>query len=158
MSKPTDERGAVNTFVCKTRRVLIFADDIIHILVAVALLVSAFFMIAITASNFSGVGVSNILLVINDVLFVLIIMELLWTVLRYLRRQEFSLNPFIAIGVISSLRRILMLEAQMAMTEHTESYYMLSELGVNTAIVFVLVVAYYLINKADRIKEAAKGA
>ncbi len=157
MTKTSDERGKVNAFVCKTRRILIFADDIIHILVAVALLLSAFIMIAITASNFSGVGVSNILLVINDVLFVLIIMELLWTVLRYLRRQEFSLNPFIAIGVISSLRRILMLEAQMAMTEHTESYYLLSELGVNTGIVFVLVVAYYLINKADRMKEAAKG-
>jgi len=152
MTKQSEDRGKVNAFVCKTRRVLIFADDIIHILVAVALLLSAFFMIAITALNFRSVGVSNILLVINDVLFVLIIMELLWTVLRYLRRQEFSLNPFIAIGIISSLRRILMLEAQMAMTEHTESYYLLSELGLNTLIVFVLVIAYYLVNKADNLK------
>jgi len=152
MAKLGDDRGSVNAFVCKTRRVLIFADDIIHILVAVALLISAFFMIAITAMNFRSIGVSNILLVINDVLFVLIIMELLWTVLRYLRRQEFSLNPFIAIGIISSLRRILMLEAQMAMTEHTESYYLLSELGLNTLIVFVLVIAYYLVNRADNLK------
>lgn len=152
MSKEQDDRGGVSGFVCKSRRALIFADDIIHVLVAVTLLVSALFMLIFTISNFSEISISSILLVINDVLFVLIIMELLWTVIRYLRRQEFSLNPFISIGIISSLRRILMLEAQMSMAGHAENYYLLSELGLNTAIVFVLVIAYFLINKADREK------
>lgn len=154
MSKQHEERGGVSSFVCKSRRALIFADDIIHVLVAVTLLASALFMLVFTVSNFAEISITSILLVINDVLFVLIIMELLWTVIRYLRRQEFSLNPFISIGIISSLRRILMLEAQMSMVGHGESYYLLAELGINTGIVFVLVIAYFMINKADREKAA----
>lgn len=141
--------------ICKVRRALIFADDIVHVLVAVALLATAVFMLVLTASNFRSVDISSILLVINDVLFVLIIMELLWTVIRYLKRQEFSLQPFLAIGIISSLRRILMLEAQMSMKEQSE-YYPLWELGMSTVIVFVLVYAYYLVNRVDREKESAK--
>src|SRR5512143_2696507 len=104
-----------NAVICKIRKILIFADDVVHVLVAAALLVSALFMLILTATNFRDMTVSSILLVINDVLFVLIIMELLWTIIRYLKRQEFSLKPFLAIGIISSLRRILMLEAQMSM-------------------------------------------
>ena len=142
-----------NSFVCTVRKALILADDVVHILVAVALLVTALFMLIYTARNFGDLNVSSILLVINDVLFVLIIMELLWTVIRYLKRQKFSLKPFLAIGIISSLRRILMLEAQMSMAEHS-SYYQLSEVGICTGIVFVLVVAYFLVNKVDTVKEA----
>jgi uncharacterized membrane protein (DUF373 family) len=123
----------------------------VHVLVAVALLISALFMLVFTATNFAEITVSSILLVINDVLFVLIIMELLWTVIRYLKRQEFSLKPFLAIGIISSLRRILMLEAQMSMKEHSDVF-PLWELGLSTAIVFVLVLAYYMMNSVDKHK------
>ena len=94
-------------------------------------------------------NVTSILLVINDVLFVLIVMELLWTVIRYLKRQEFSLKPFLAIGIISSLRRILMVEAQMSMDRHTD-YYPLAELGVSTGIVLVLVFSYYLMTRVEK--------
>ncbi|MGA2191897.1 MAG: phosphate-starvation-inducible PsiE family protein [Nitrospirota bacterium] len=142
-------QGRKNTvIISKTRRLLIYADDVVHVLVAVALLLSALFMLGFTAMNFREINISSILLVINDVLFVLIIMELLWTVIRYLKRQEFSLKPFLAIGIISSLRRILMLEAQLSMKDHTDVY-PLYELGISTAIVLVLVVAYYLMNKVE---------
>ena len=145
---------ATNAIVCKIRRALIFADDVVHVLVAVALLASALFMLVFTATNFRDLTVSSILLVINDVLFVLIIMELLWTVIRYLKRQEFSLKPFLAIGIISSLRRILMLEAQMSMAAERANNTQLIELGISTAIVFVLVFAYYLMNRAETEKPA----
>lgn len=156
MEKPGEKRSS-SDIVCRIRRLLIYADDAVHVLVAAALLVSALFMLGFTAANFARLDVSSILLVINDVLFVLIIMELLWTVIRYLKRQEFSLKPFLAIGIISSLRRILMLEAQMSMNE-TAGNYPLLELGVSAAIVFVLVMAYYLLTKVDRERERAKGA
>ena len=143
-----EEKGKTSKLVCTVRRALIYADDVIHVLVALALLVSAVFMLVFTATNFRDMSVSSTLLVINDVLFVLIIMELLWTVIRYLKRQEFSLKPFLAIGIISSLRRILMLEAQMSMTDHTDNTRLI-ELGISTGIVFVLVIAYYLMHKTE---------
>jgi uncharacterized membrane protein (DUF373 family) len=149
MEKELEKDRKTSHIVCKIRRLLIFADDVVHVLVAIALLISALFMLVFTATNFANINVSSILLVINDVLFVLIIMELLWTVIRYLKRQEFSLKPFLAIGIISSLRRILMLEAQMSMKEHTEVF-PLWELGLSTGVVFVLVLAYYMMNNVDK--------
>lgn len=149
MSVMLQEKGKTSKLVCTVRKALIYADDVIHVLVALALLVSAVFMLIFTATNFQDMSVSSTLLVINDVLFVLIIMELLWTVIRYLKRQEFSLKPFLAIGIISSLRRILMLEAQMSMTDHTDST-KLMELGISTGIVFILVIAYYLMHKTEK--------
>ncbi|MHB8174288.1 MAG: phosphate-starvation-inducible PsiE family protein [Nitrospirota bacterium] len=148
MAKDYERGGGAPELICKIRRILIFADDAVHVLVAAALLLSALFMLMFTATNFAAINVSSILLVINDVLFVLIIMELLWTVIRYLKRQEFSLKPFLAIGIISSLRRILMLEAQMSINGHAD-YYPLEELGVSAAIVLVLVFSYYLMNRVE---------
>jgi uncharacterized membrane protein (DUF373 family) len=144
-----EEKGKTSKLICNVRKALIYADDVIHVLVAGALLTSAVLMLAFTATNLREISVSSTLLVINDVLFVLIIMELLWTVIRYLKRQEFSLKPFLAIGIISSLRRILMLEAQMSMTDHTDAT-RLMELGISTGIVFVLVIAYYLMSKTEK--------
>jgi len=143
------EKTLQHEVVSRIRKLLIFSDDVIHVLVAGALLVSAVFMLVLTAAKLADINVSSILLVINDVLFVLIIMELLWTVIRYLKRQEFSLKPFLAIGIISSLRRILMIEAQMSMAGGHDQY-PLVELGVSTGIVFVLVIAYYLMSKVDK--------
>jgi len=156
MAEDRGRRG-INPVICKVRRALIIADDVVHVLVAGALLISALFMLVYTARNFADMTVSSILLVINDVLFVLIIMELLWTIIRYLKRQEFSLKPFLTIGIISSLRRILMLEAQMSMSENA-GYYPLVEVGISTGIVFVLVIAYFLVSRVDREKEAAQGS
>ena len=147
---PEERKNLEKAIVGKIRRALIFADDAVHVLVAVALLIAAVMMLMLTMTNFQEVSVTSTLQVINDVLFVLIIMELLWTIIRYLKRQEFSLKPFLAIGIISSLRRILMLEAQLSMTDqHTSGYVPLAELGTSTAIAFVLVVAYYLVGKVD---------
>jgi uncharacterized membrane protein (DUF373 family) len=125
------------------------ADDAIHVVVAVFLVVAAAIMLGYAAKNFIDLSVGSLLLVVNDVLFVLIIAEVLWTVIRYLRREQFSLAPFLFIGIISSLRRILYIDAQMSLGQSGRPFNEdLSELGVHVAIVFVLVLAYYLIKRA----------
>ncbi len=148
MAKEYEKEHGSQGLISRIRKILIYADDAVHVFVALALLLSAVFMLIFTATDFAAVNVSSILLIINDILFVLIIMELFWTVIRYLKRQEFSLKPFLGIGIISSLRRILMLEAQMSMNGHSD-YYSLEELGVSAAIVLVLVFSYYLLNRVE---------
>ncbi|MHB9089777.1 MAG: hypothetical protein ACYC5A_11285, partial [Thermoleophilia bacterium] len=66
----------------------------------------------------------------------------------------FSLAPFLFIGIISSLRRILFIDAQMSLgsSEHTFTEASV-ELGIHTGIIFVLVVAYVLIKKAQAIDD-----
>lgn len=132
----------------KARRALIVADDTVHIIVAVFLVVAALVMLGYAAKNFSDLTVASILLVVNDVLFVLIIAEVLWTIIRYLRREQFSLAPFLFIGIISSLRRILYIDAQMSLGAGERSFNEnIIELGTHVGIIFVLVIAYYLIRR-----------
>ncbi len=135
------------------RRLLIIADDVIHIAVAALLVVAGAMMLVYAVKNFAGMDVVSILLVVNDALFVLIIAEVLWTIIRYLRREKFSLLPFLFIGIISSLRRILVIDAQMSLGESERSFNQsLMELGAHVAIIFMLVVAYYLVKKAKSLE------
>ncbi|MHB0867479.1 MAG: phosphate-starvation-inducible PsiE family protein [Thermoleophilia bacterium] len=134
--------------VDRVRKYIILADDIVHIIVALFLVLAALLMLGYAARNFADISVSSILLVINDVLFVLIIVEVLWTIIRYLRREQFSLAPFLFIGIISSVRRLLYIDAQMSLGTSERSFNENAiELGIHTCIVFFMVVAYYLIKR-----------
>lgn len=42
----------------------------------------------------------------------LIILELRWIVLMFLKKQKFILGPFLAISISAAVRRILLIEAQ----------------------------------------------
>ena len=136
--------------VSGSRRWLIIADDFIHIAVALFLLISALFILGRTVLHFQEISTHSILAVINDVLFVLIIMELLWTVIRFLGRKSFSLGSFLIIGIIGSIRKMLMVEAHMSMGGEvtTEKFYQyMMEMGLSVATVFILIVAYFLVSK-----------
>ncbi|MEK7816950.1 MAG: phosphate-starvation-inducible PsiE family protein, partial [Actinomycetota bacterium] len=113
---------------------------------------AALLMLGYAAKNFVDISIVSILHVVNDVLFVLIIAEVLWTIIRYLRREEFSLAPFLFIGIISSVRRILFIDAEMSMGTSEQSFNEnIIELGIHVTIVFILVVAYYLVRRARAI-------
>lgn len=135
------------------RTMLIAADDIMHFTVAAVLIVCAAVILIRTLPNLMDADTSGILHVLNDVLLTLIVMELLWPIVRFLKRKPFSLNPFLYIGIISSTRRILMLEAEHSMLARMkesaatwpELWPMLVELGANVAIILVLAVALRLV-------------
>ncbi|MFA5802639.1 MAG: phosphate-starvation-inducible PsiE family protein [Thermoleophilia bacterium] len=143
-------KRATPSWVNRARGVLIFADDAVHVIVAAFLVVAAFIMFYYAAKNLTDISVAATLMVVNDVLFVLIIAELLWTIIRYLRREKFSLAPFLFMGIISSLRRMLYIDAQMSLGTGERTFEEnIMELGIHVTIIFVLVVAYYLIRKVN---------
>lgn len=142
--------------VSGSRRWVIIADDFIHIIVALFLLTAAVIILVRTGLYFHDITVQSILSVINDVLFVLIIMEILWTVIRFLGRKGFSIGSFLIIGIIGSIRRMLMVEAQMSMGGEIpveKFYHYMMEMGLSTIICFVLVIAYYLVSKLPPVME-----
>lgn len=151
MEQPKEgQESARKRIVAGSRRWLIVADDFIHIAVALFLLVSALLILGRTALYFQEISTHSILSVINDVLFVLIIMEILWTVIRFLGRKSFSLGSFLIIGIIGSIRKMLMVEAHMSMGGEVTSekfYQYMMEMGLSTITVFILIVAYYLVSK-----------
>ena len=134
------------------RRLLVRIDVIFHILAAVLLLIACSFIFYYAILNIFEPSRDSIIHLVNDVLLALIILELLWTVIRFLKKQKFILAPFLAIGIIAALRRILLVEAQTSFLEHVpvEKLY---EIGLSAAVVLVLMIAYYISAMAQKLEQ-----
>jgi uncharacterized membrane protein (DUF373 family) len=94
---------------------------------------------------------------INDILFVVIILEIMRTVIVRFTDGIFQLDNFLIIGVIAAVRHILTVGASLTMEKTKTTEYFnraLMEMGVNTGIVLALVFALFLA-RAARAKGAA---
>jgi uncharacterized membrane protein (DUF373 family) len=134
------------------RKLLVNIDIAFHIVAAFLLLVACGFILFNAALNILEPTRASMIALVNDVLLSLIILELLWTVIRFLKKQKFILAPFLAIGIIAAVRRILLIEAQTSIMEHTpiEKLY---EIGVSAGVIIILMAAYYLSVKASKLEQ-----
>jgi len=88
---------------------------------------------------------------INDILFVVIILEIMRTVIVRFTDGIFQLDNFLTIGVIAAVRHILTVGASLTMDKTKTTEYFnraLKEMGVNTGIVLALVFALFLARAA----------
>ncbi len=133
------------------RRFLVKADMVFHVFAALLLLGACTFIFYYALLNIVHPSRESIIHLVNDVLLALIILELLWTVIRFLKKQKFILGPFLAIGVIAAVRRILLIEAQTSFMEQVpvEKLY---EIGLSAFVILALMVAYYLSVRAQRLE------
>jgi uncharacterized membrane protein (DUF373 family) len=93
---------------------------------------------------------------LNGVLFVLIVMEVLRTVVARFQGQGFRLQPFLVIGIISAVRHILTVGAQLSLVdEEVHLVRSMVELGVNVGVVLMLSLALVLIRRYARLEEDA---
>jgi uncharacterized membrane protein (DUF373 family) len=140
------------SFIETLRKALVNLDIVFHVIAAILLLTSCGFMLYYASLNLLEPSRSSIIALVNDVLLALIILELLWTVIRFLKKQKFFLGPFLAIGIIAAIRRILLIEAQTSLLEHTPVG-KLYEIGLSAAVIIILMVAYYLSVKAQKLEQ-----
>ncbi|MBN2655112.1 MAG: phosphate-starvation-inducible PsiE family protein [Nitrospirae bacterium] len=131
---------------------LIKIDMLFHAIAALLLFIACGYVLYYAAANLADPTRVAVIALVNDVLLALIILELLWTVIRFLKKQKFSLAPFLAIGVIASIRRILLIEAQGSAME-TISHDKLIEIGVTAVVVIIFMIGYYLAVKAQRLEQ-----
>lgn len=137
----------VEKFFCRIARQLFNLDELVHILVALTLIFIALCMLGHTATYFTRLSdVHSLLKAVNMVLLVLIVMELLWPVLTFLKKEPFTLNPFIYVCIISSIRRILIVEAEMSIGSYDHKAYAL-EIGISVGTIFVMTIVHYIYNK-----------
>ncbi len=134
------------------RKWLVKIDMAFHIVAALLLLTACAFILYYAMLNIAHPSRDSIIHLVNDVLLSLIILELLWTVIRFLKKQKFILGPFLAIGIIAAVRRILLVEAQTSFMEFVppEKLY---EIGLSALVVIVLMVAYYLSVKSEKLEQ-----
>ncbi len=135
----------------KFRKWIVKFDVAFHIIAAILLLIASGYILFHATLNILNPSRASIVQLINDVLLALIVLEILWTVNRFLKKKKFLLGPFLAIGVIAGVRRILLIEAQTSLAEHVDTT-KLYEIGVSALVVLVMMIAYYISLKAQKIE------
>ena len=130
-------------------RLLTVVDDVILIWVALGIIGVAFLLMLEALTDFIHYTEHSISHIISDLMFVLIIMELFRQVMRQINRHAFSLNPFIFIGVIASIRGILLTQMKLGMGE-SEWQSAVTQLAIHSVIVLVLVGGLYVYSKVRK--------
>lgn len=83
---------------------------------------------------------------LSEILFALIIMELFRQVWKQLNKEAFSLNPFLFIGFIASIRGLLLTQMAISMGDVEWSQGTI-QIAVHAGILLVLVVCHLLYNR-----------
>lgn len=98
--------------------------------------------------NLGGDVTQTLVATLNEILFVIILLELMSTVHNHLKHGGFQLRPFLIIGIVSSVRRILVLGAELSTISHALNapafHSAITELLVETLVVVALTFALYL--------------
>jgi uncharacterized membrane protein (DUF373 family) len=137
-------------------KIVDYAEDIFHGLLGITL-----FFIAVGALFFSIERLlatkpffpNGMIQGVNDILFIVIILEILRTVIARFTDGVYQLDKFLIIGVIAAVRHILTVGASLTLgsAKDPEAFTRsLLELGVNAGIVVALVLAIYMSKQAHR--------
>ena len=137
-----------------TTRVLDRVEDTFHIVLTVILvgvaagaLVFALIRLFTTSPFFPN----GMLQAVNDVLFIVIILEIARTVIARFRDGFYQLGRFLIIGVIASVRHLLSVGSSLTLsdTKTQEAFDRgIIELGINTIIVLVLIIGIFLTQRS----------
>ena len=128
-------------------------ETLIYSVVSIVLALSAVFLVAGAVYNFfshifAGDIEHNVLRVLEDMLLVIMLAEILHTVGYTLKHREISCEPFLVVGVIAAVRRILIITAEMGMPtlENQEVFKLaMMELGLLTGSVLALTAGIFLL-------------
>jgi len=89
---------------------------------------------------------------VHNILLALIALELMWTVITYLREHNVPLEPFIYVGIISGVRKLLLLSVELSREDASPALYNygLKELALEGVIILMLSIALFLIRWSKR--------
>ena len=137
-------------------------EHIIYFFVALALIVPIallFGSMVMSTLRVSEMGVlETVLAVLDRVLLVFIFVELLDTIRIIIRERGIVIaGPFLLVGLIAVVRRILLVTAGLEQAAGTEEFQnLLLELGVMAGLVVVLTGALYFTGRLHRAEQASE--
>jgi len=133
------------------------AEDLVHYVVSLVLVGVAGVVLVRSVLDSFETGhhtfPERVTSVINSILFVTIVMEILRTVVAHFDDAGLQLKPFLIIGIISAVRHILTVGAQVSLGgEEGDDHFWhtQAELGVNAAVVIALVLGLVLVWRSER--------
>jgi len=131
-------------------------EDVFHAVLAIALLgigIGAFFFSIKRLFETAPFFPNGMIQGVNDILFVVIILEILRTVISRFTNGVYQLDKFLIIGVIAAVRHILTVGASLTLenSKSNEAFdRAIYEMGLNALIVVALVFAIFLSKNAFR--------
>ncbi len=157
-SEVTPADNGVETSVLPLKYVDLI-EDIFHAVLAIALLgigVGAFFFSIKRLFETAPFFPNGMIQGVNDILFIVIILEILRTVISRFTDGVYQLDKFLIIGVIAAVRHILTVGASLTLEsgKSDEAFdRAIYEMGLNAGIVVALVFAFFLSKSALRNKK-----
>ena len=135
-------------------RVFALIEDAVYVGLAAVLAISAVALLVVTAGDFggklfSGGLVSQIVPMLDRVLLILLVVELLYTVQVSFRAHEVTPEPFLIVGLIAAIRRVLLLTAEFGQTGQAGSQQIALELAVIAALIVAITLSLYVLRRKD---------
>ena len=102
-------------------------------------------------------GAAQLLEVVDRLLFLLMLVEILHTVRVSMRSGKLTTEPFLIVGLIASIRRVLVITLQSSEITHAKDWSpekealfraSMIELGVLAMLILIMVVSIYLLHSA----------
>src|SRR5579872_804063 len=119
--------------------------------IAVVLLVNG--VISFVQDLAAGTFVKSVVGLLDRILLILLVVELLYTVQVSFRTHSLLPEPFLLVGLIAAIRRVLVLTAEFShMPEHTEAMFKLFflELAILTALILAVTISFVLVRGRGR--------
>lgn len=148
-----------------TDRVFQLIEHAVYVVLGLLLAIAAAVALAGAAALlWSSVGdftqADTILQVIDRLLFVLMLIEVFHTVRVSIRSGALTVEPFLIVGLIASIRRVLVITLQSSEATHNNTWtpaqqmtfrYSMMELGVLAGLIVVMVASIWLLRRAARL-------
>jgi uncharacterized membrane protein (DUF373 family) len=99
------------------QRLLRAAEDAVYVAVAALLVIGAVVLLVDAAGELGGVGDgadSAVLALLDRLLLVFVLVELIFAVRMTLTRREIVAEPFLIVGIIASIKEIILLSVEAA--------------------------------------------
>lgn len=145
--------------------VLTGLETVVYGIACLLLVVAAgFVLIGTGAAILHAIGsgesaIESSILVLDRILLALIVAELAYTLRVVIERHEIAAEPFLFIGVIAAVRRILIVTAEFEQPQtETQLFNLLFELGMLGVLVLALAAAIFLIRYSSAKTAATKTA
>ncbi len=136
---------------------LAHSEDVIYVITAVILIGAAFALVIFATVDFlSSLGAdmpTEIATLLDNLLLVLMIVEILHTVGIFLKKRKLVTEPFLAVGIIAAIRRVLIITTEQVhpTPEHAAAFRMtMMELGLLTVLILAFVFSIYLLRRQGR--------
>jgi uncharacterized membrane protein (DUF373 family) len=141
----------------KAENLISGAEDLIYITTALVLVCGAVTLLIFSTLDFFttfsdqlGKSISHLL---DGLLLVLMLVEILHTIGIFLKKRKLVIEPFLAIGIIAAIRRVLVITAeQVHPTPENEAAFRMTmlELGLLAAMIVCFVFCIFLLRLRGR--------